>query len=103
MISSQFAESFRNLLCNTVHAFTTSSAVLRFTANGVLKTLKREDMISKHFLRFFWLNNWIFASLVSADVYVTVSLNYPWEEVVSLTKTWLWFFRSRKRFTGWKI
>jgi len=49
MTSSQYAELFRNLLYNTVHAFTTSSAVLRFTANGVLKTLKREDMIPKTF------------------------------------------------------
>ena len=49
MISSQYAESFRNLLCNTVHPFTTSSVVLRFTANGVLKNLKREDMIPKTF------------------------------------------------------
>jgi len=49
MISSQYAKSFRTLLCNTVHAFSISSAVLRFTANGVLKTLKREDMIPKTF------------------------------------------------------
>ena len=34
MISSQYAESIRNMLCNSVQAFTTWSAVLRFTANG---------------------------------------------------------------------
>jgi len=49
MISSQCAESIRNVLCNSVQAFTTSSAVLRFTANGLPKTLKQEGMIPKAF------------------------------------------------------
>jgi len=49
MISSEYAESFRNMLCNSVQALTASSAVLRFTANGLLKTLKQEDMTPKAF------------------------------------------------------
>jgi len=40
----------------TVQALTASSAVLRFTANGLLKTVKREDMIQKPFPLFFgWI------------------------------------------------
>jgi len=49
MVSSQYAEWFRNMLCNTVQAFTTSSAVLGVTAIALLKTPKREDMIPKAF------------------------------------------------------
>jgi len=49
MISSQYAESIRNKLGNSVQAFTTSSTVLRFTANGLLNTLQQDDMIPKAF------------------------------------------------------